>query len=283
MKSVLRYYGGKAKLASWIISYFPPHKNYVEVFGGAANVLLRKPRSHSEIYNDIDEDVVNLFRVLQVPKMAEELIRLLTVTPFARSEYALAMAPTNEPIERARRLIIRSFQGFNAVSINASTSTSGFRSCLRDRTTHYATWADYPNRLRMIVERLRGVCIENQDWGRILERFDRHDTLFYLDPPYLLETRQEWHGPADVTGYRHDFSDEDHRALLALLQKIEGMAVISGYPSDLYDEALDDWVRVDRVTRGGTSNGERTEVLWLSPSVMRAKLPLFSQNGMTES
>lgn len=281
-RSVLRYYGGKAKLASWIISFFPPHKNYIEVFGGAANVLIRKPRSHTEIYNDLNGDLVNLFRILQDPQRSKELIRLLSVTPFSREEYELAHEYSEDNIERARRLIIRSFQGFNAMSVNTQASTSGFRSCLRDRTTHYATWADYPNRLLTIIERLQGVCIENQDWQKIIPRFDREDTLFYCDPPYLLETRAEWHGPAGTTGYSHDMTSGDHEKLLEILNGLKGMVILSGYPSELYDRHLDGWDKKMRVTRGGTSDKERTEVLWLSPSIKKARLPLFSDIQVEE-
>ena len=83
-----RYHGGKWRLAPWIIEHFPPHRVYVEPFGGAASVLLRKPRSYAEVYNDRWSDVVNVFRVLRDPVRAAALKRLIALTPFARDEFA---------------------------------------------------------------------------------------------------------------------------------------------------------------------------------------------------
>jgi len=108
-RPVLRYHGGKWRLASWIISHFPPHRVYVEPFGGAASVLLRKPRSYAEVYNDMDGEIVNVFRVLRDPARARELERVLRLTPFAREEFELSYIRDEDPIEQARRTIVRAF------------------------------------------------------------------------------------------------------------------------------------------------------------------------------
>ena len=122
-RPVLRWHGGKWRLAPWIISHFPPHRSYVEPFGGAASVLLRKERSYGEVYNDLDDLVVNLFRVLRHPEWGGALLESLCLTPFSRIEFEQAIEPgEGDPIEAARRLIIRSFMGFgsNAHSIGAA-------------------------------------------------------------------------------------------------------------------------------------------------------------------
>src|SRR5690606_37285917 len=111
-RPVLRYHGGKWNLAPWSISHFPKHRIYVEPFGGAASVLLRKPRTDSEVYNDLYGEVVNLFRVLRNPTQARELIRIVTLTPYSRQEFEDAYIADGDPIEQARRTLVRAYLGF---------------------------------------------------------------------------------------------------------------------------------------------------------------------------
>lgn len=108
-RPVLRFHGGKWRLAPWILSFFPPHKIYVEPYAGAASVLLRKPRSFAEVYNDLDQDVVNVFRILRDPPRAMRLAELCRLTPWARDEFLLAYEPTDDPVEQARRTIARGY------------------------------------------------------------------------------------------------------------------------------------------------------------------------------
>lgn len=129
-RPALRWHGGKWRLAPWVLRHFPAHRTYVEPFGGAASVLLRKERAYAEVYNDLDGEVVGLFRVLQNDDAAARLMRLLEMTPFARAEFRLAYEPTDDPVERARRLIIRAFMGFGS-NAHASAAkghrSTGFR------------------------------------------------------------------------------------------------------------------------------------------------------------
>ena len=223
-RPLLRYHGGKWRLAPWVISHFPPHRIYCEPYGGAASVLLRKSRSYAEIYNDLDGEIVNLFRVLRDPAQARELVRLLTLTPFARAEFELSYITTGDPIEQARRTVARSFMGF-ASTVTGKGST-GFRSnANRSGTTPAHAWRNYPAALTHTISRLRGVVIENRPAHAIIHSHDDPETLFYIDPPYPNETRNpRWAGNA----YRHEMADDDHRALASLLHSIEGMAIISG-------------------------------------------------------
>jgi DNA adenine methylase len=260
-RPVLRYHGGKWKLAPWIISHFPPHRIYTEAFGGGASVLLRKSRAYGEIYNDLDGEVVTLFRVLR--ESGDELVRRLRLTPFARAEFDLSYERSADPVEQARRTVVRSFMGFGSDS--ASGIKSGFRAnSNRSGTTPAHDWASYPDKLAAAIDRLRGVVIENRDATTLIPAHDAPDTLHYVDPPYPHATRT-----VAGKGYRHEMTDDDHRALAEVLHRVEGMVVLSGYPCDLYDvELYPDW---HRVTRAAHADGarKRTEVLWLNPAAAK--------------
>lgn len=252
-------------LAEWIISHFPPHRVYTEVYGGAASVLLRKPRSFAEVYNDLDGDVVALFRVLRAPATAAELVRRVGLTPFARQEFEEAYAPTTDPVEQARHLIVRSFFGHGSDSSNIDKS-SGFRTSGHDGgRTPARDWSNYPAALALIVERLQGVLIEARPAVEVLQAQDRPDALHYVDPPYLHSTRKI----GGVGSYRHELSDADHAALGAVLRGLRGMVVLSGYPSPLYEELYGGWHRVER---GALADGARarTEVLWINDAAWAA-------------
>jgi DNA adenine methylase len=284
-RPALRWHGGKWRLAPWIISHFPPHRTYVEPFGGAASVLLRKPRAYAEIYNDLDDEVVGLFRVLRDPDQAVELRRRLELTPFARTEFRDAYEPADDLIETSRRLVIRSFMGFGS-NAHASAAkghrSTGFRAnSTRSGTTPAQDWMNYPAALDALVERVRGVVIENRDAREVMAQHDGPDTLHYVDPPYVHGTRAG--GNKYDLGwrmYRHELSDSDHAELLAYLRGLRGYVVLSGYPHPLYDGELGAWRRVEcRAFADGAR--ERIEVLWLNPAAStalersRAGGPLF--------
>jgi DNA adenine methylase len=284
-RPALRYHGGKWRLAPWIISHFPPHRVYVEPFGGAASVLLRKVRSAAEVYNDSNQAVVTLFRVLQDPASAARLIELLRLTPFARDEYRLACQVTNDPIERSRRLIMRSFMGFGSnahnergrhfracirhpsIGFRGTSSRSGFRANSDgSNTTPAHDWANYSHALEIIIERFSCVIVENSKALKVIKQHDRVDTLHYLDPPYLPETRKllKKKGGPGYLAYEDEMTLDDHIELLAAVQNLRGMVLLSGYPSKLYDDALPDWRRFE--TEAWADGAKpRIEVLWLNP------------------
>jgi len=257
-RPALRYHGGKYLQAPHIISHFPEHRTYVEPFGGGASVLLRKPISFSEVYNDLDDEVVGFFRVLR--DHGRRLVELLELTPFSRAEFNGAYQPTGDPIERARRTAIRSFMGFGSDGIHSSHRT-GFRGrSQRSGTTPAGDWANYPMNLRRLIERFQGVVIEQREALRVIVGYDSPTTLFYVDPPYVHSTRQR---VDRARGYRHELSDANHRSLLEVLNSVQGMVVLSGYPSPLYEEMLGGWRRIERTGPFSDGARKRTEVLWL--------------------
>lgn len=260
-RPLLRYHGGKWMLAPWIISHFPEHRTYVEPFGGAASVLMRKPRTYSEVYNDRWGVVVNVFKVLRDPESAEELERLIRLTPFARDEFEVAYDEAESPVERARRTILRSFAGFGSASTNGEYAT-GFRAnSSRSGTTPAHDWAHIPDHIQKWTARLRAVVIENRDGCDVIRQHDRPECLHYVDPPYPHETRNMARGNA---AYACEMTEADHRALAECLHSLKGMVAISGYPCDLYDrELFTDWNRVERKALADGAR-QRTEVLWMN-------------------
>ncbi len=256
-RPALRYHGGKWQLAPWIVRHFPPHDAYTEGFCGAASVLARKARSRTEVLNDLDGDVVNVFRVLRDAAARSQLAEALALTPFAREEFRAAYEPTEDPVERARRTLIRSHLGFGSDSVNANRGT-GFRANNRlSGTTPAMDWARLPAAFEAWTERLRGVTIEQRPAVEVLAEFDGPGTLHYVDPPYPHSTR------SDVRGYSHEMSDSDHRDLAAVLRGLDGSVVLSGYDCPLYDELFGDWRRLDRpVTVFRASR--RVESLWFN-------------------
>lgn len=270
-RPVLRYHGGKFRLAPWILSFFPAHTVYVEPFGGAASVLLQKPRVGAECYNDLDGQVVNLFRILREPTAALELQRRVELTPFAREEFDWAYEPAIDDMDSAHKLIVKSFMGHGSDSATRSCRT-GFRSKLSDgRVLPSMEFASWPNAIPSFTRRLRGVVIENRNAIEVMDRMDSTSTLLYVDPPYCHSTRSAiTKRSAGTHGYRHEMTDDDHRVLAATLRNAKGMIVLSGYPSDLYDKELfHDWTRYERrhVADGGKF---RTEVVWLNDACVAA-------------
>lgn len=239
----------------------PDHAAYVEVFGGGAGVLLRKPRAKVEVYNDLDGQVVNLFRCLQDPTKLASLIRLLTFTPFSRDEHALSYEPTDDPVEAARRFVFRTYSGHGTCSIDPRDS-NGFRSCdIRSGKSYAREWAGIPDAIAAAAGRFVGVTIENRDFRKLIPKFDAQETLLFCDPPYPMSTRS-----AGGKCYTHEMCDASHRQLAWLLKRCSSKVMLTSYQSRLYDDLYADWHRIEKKT---TANGQvgsvsRTEVLWLN-------------------
>ena len=280
---VIRYHGGKYRLAPWVMSFFPPHRIYCEPYGGAAGVLMQKPRAYSEIYNDLDGEMVNLFRCMQDKDLREQLTQACVLTPYAREEFDRAWKPARTRLERARRLIVRAQMGFG--SAGATKGTTGFRiDTKRKYETAQHVWAKYPSNMAAIGLRLTGVLIENRPAIDVMRNHDTPDTLFYVDPPYIHQTRCRITGKGSARGYRHEMDDHDHAELLSTVQELAGMVVISGYPNALYDDALKGWERHATTARisGGRGTAMREEVVWINPACAAALhgSGLFAQPGV---
>jgi DNA adenine methylase len=274
-RPVLRYHGGKFLLAEWIVSHFPKHRIYVEPFGGGGSVLMRKHRSYAEIYNDRWDNVVNVFQVLRDDQKSEQLRRVLELTPYSRTEFRKCSYQNfdtiDDPIERARLTIYRSFSGFGSAATNGQYAT-GFRgSSHRSGTTPAQDWANFPQHVKLFNERLKGVTIENLDYREVMLRHDTPETLVYLDPPYVHATRNMKRGNAS---YAHEFADMDHVELCQFIKGLKSMIILSGYENDIYDENLVGWRKEHREALADGAK-KRIETLWFSPNCPTTKGKIF--------
>lgn len=264
-RPVLRYHGGKWRLAPWVLSFFPPHRCYVEPYAGAASVLIRKARSSAECLNDRDDRIVNVFRVLRDPGKADELRRRLELTPFARTEFESSYDPPVDEIDAACKTIALSFMGQGSDAVTRGFRT-GFRCALRNsdnKALPSHEWPGWAREIPLFVDRLQGVAIECTDAPKVIVRLDSPDTLIYADPPYPHSTRSASRGKH---AYRHEMTDDDHRVLATLLHGVKGMVVISGYPCELYDRELyAGWARFTCDAKADRGL-DRTEVVWLNPA-----------------
>jgi DNA adenine methylase len=263
-RPAMRYHGGKWRIAPWIIENFAAHRIYVEPYGGGASVLLRKPRCYAEVYNDLDSEVVNVFKVFR--DHGQELKKALWATPFGREEFVNSYFQSSDPIEQARRTIARSFMGFGSASVTKTRHTTtrfckpttGFRAnSNRSGTVPAHDWANYADAAEALIIRMRGVTIENKDALEVMLHNDRIDVLHYVDPPYVAASRDAG------SDYKYEMTDDCHRRLADVLKSLKGKVCLSGYPSSIYEELYHDWRRVERKALADGAK-ERTEVLWMN-------------------
>jgi DNA adenine methylase len=264
VSSPIRWIGGKGTNYQWILTHFPEHKTYVESFGGGASVLLNKPPSKVEIYNDLHADLVHLFEVLRCDRKSKVLQEKLRLTPFHEAEFRRAW---REPlpggnsfvgsIERARRIMVRMRMAFGGCGSRDSMPGFAFGKTINSSLA----FKRKVDALLDVAERLRSVTIMSRDALDVIARFDTSETLHYCDPPYAPESRT---GSRD---YRHEMSTEDHERLDELLNRVKGKVILSGYDCELYKKLYKGW-RTDRreqllqVAKEKTQ--KRVEVLWMN-------------------
>jgi DNA adenine methylase len=265
----VRYMGSKWQIGEWVVDKFPPHTTYCEPFCGSAAVFFRKPPSQVEVLNDLNGEVIHFFDTLR--NETEALIRAIELTPFSRQEYERSYQPTDDPLERARRFYVRSWQSFSGDG--GLEKPTGWRHQNNARRGSIITkeWARLTG-LWMGALRLKEAQLENRPALEVLKRYDSPQTLFYLDPPYVLKSRKR-----NIKRYAEEMVDDDHRRLAEALYPLKGCVLISGYDCALYRGLYKDW---RCVTRSNTTNGKgaATEYLWISPNADDfARLPLWEK------
>lgn len=266
------WYGGKYSHLDWLLPLLPPTTHYCEPFGGSGAVLINRPPSPVETFNDIDGEIVNFFRVLRDHK--DELLEAIGLTPFSREELRTAVSQTSRDIsdlERARRFFVRARQVRTGLAQTASegrwahcklTTRAGMAGAV-------SRWLGSVEGLSEIAQRLLRVQIENAPAIEVIERFDSPDTLLYCDPPYVHSSR------SDTNAYAYEMSDDEHRELAQVLRSVKGKVALSGYSCDLMDELYGDWIVVEAPSRAAHSTNtnadakkqNRTEMLWVNYSL----------------
>jgi DNA adenine methylase len=253
-RTVIKYPGAKWRIADWIISHMPEHKSYLEPYFGSGAVFFRKSPAKIETINDIDEDVVNLFRCIRDD--AEKLAMLVETTPYSRQEYysAFELCP-EDPFEKARRFLLKTWMGHGF----RTYCRSGWKNDIAGRENSYAVnyWNQLPEWIMNIVARLKETQIECEPALELIRRFNRPNVLIYADPPYLLSTRKM------KRQYAHEMTDEDHLELLEALKQHQGPVLLSGYDNGLYNDMLHDWQK-DQIATTAEKGKHRTETLWMN-------------------
>jgi DNA adenine methylase len=214
VNTVFPYPGGKTYMANWIINHFPRHNSYVEPFGGGASVLVNKPKSNVEVYNDRDGDVVHFFRVLR--NRPDELVDWLDSRPYAKDlheKYARAYYSGYRPdddVERAGRFFYLRKSQF----VGKYNGYSGFRSGSKRNIAEGFSGA--VDKLEAFATRFKSVQIENRDYAEVLSRFDSSDSLFYCDPPYVEEGDDLYSGDSF-----------DHSRFVDAITSVDGYWIVS--------------------------------------------------------
>lgn len=205
MKSPLPYIGGKSRVAKSLIEQFPPHRTYVELFGGAAQVLCAKEPSPVEVYNDLENDVTNFFRVCQFHH--EELIRYFRFALVSRTWFEILKKTdpaTLTDIQRAFRTLYLQKNSFGGRVI--SQTYHYFRAVRPNFNPETIT-----SQIDNMHKRLARVQIESLDYRHVIEKYDTKETFFFADPPYYQKPF-----------YRHNFELSDYLEMADRLSSLKG-------------------------------------------------------------
>ena len=263
LRPPVKWHGGKHYLGQRILAIFPSHDTYLEPFGGAASVLLNKPPCSVEVYNDLDCRITRLFRVLR--DHGDELRRLLTLTPYSEVEFQDAAEPASDEIEQARRDFVRWRLSLGGRGDSFSFTLHRVRRGMADVVSGFLSMID--EQLPLIVDRLRRVEIVCRPAVDVIRTWDSPRTLIYCDPPYLPTTRQE--NSRNV--YGQEMTEDDHRQLARVLNGCSSKVVLSGYPSELYEELYSGWNRIEfdiaNHAAGGRTKRRERECLWMNYGV----------------
>ena len=232
MKPFLNYYGSKTTMTGTLLSYFPlDYKTYLEPFGGGASMLFEKDPHGMEVYNDIEENVWSVFKVIQDEDMFKRFQQRCTLALYSRDLYneAKQALKTDLDIEdRAYYFFLLSRMSFNG--------NGGFSVCKESRRGMVKNVSDFLSKVDMLPEyhnRLRRVLIEHKDAMELLDDYNEKGTFAYCDPPYVHDTRKS------ASGYIHEMEDDEHEKFIEKCLTFKGKLLISGYDNQMYDRLVE--------------------------------------------
>lgn len=260
------WYGGKYSKLDFILPLLPKCKHYVEPFGGSGAVLLNREKSPVETYNDIDGEIVNFFRMMR--EKPNDLIKAIELTPYSREEYMISIYGPHDGIdnlERARRFFV--IVNMTHFKIYGKATLGQWSYTINHDGSPTYSWQNSKFRLNNIIDRLKYVQIENRPAVDVIKKYDTANTLFYLDPPYLLQTR------TGGNGYKYEMDNDEYEKFFEAVNSTVGMVAISGYDHPIMDKYLPspkwfkifDKPRLSSSTKPTGSKSDmkfRTEVLW---------------------
>lgn len=276
-----RWYGGKGNLSRWVVKFIPRGEAYVEPFSGGASVFWTLSEPYQvEVLNDINPDIANLFMVIKDPNTFEEFLHKVTWTLYSFDEFGLALELRDDcpdPVTCAWAFFVRQNQGFGGEAKNLGSWGRSFTQ-RRGMAEPTSRWRSRIRLLEYWHERLANVHLSNRDAIDVIREWDSENTVFYLDPPYVEDTRKRG------SAYTHEMSNKDHIALVETILEAKGKIVLSGYQTPLYAPLEEGgWrlicketaahsagrVRGSKVRGSGSAmeHAKRTECLWISPNV----------------
>jgi DNA adenine methylase len=260
MNAPIRYFGSKGGFYNKIIEQFPkePYDIYVEPYGGTYIVGLQKPEVPVEIYNDLEQNVYSLYKVIGDKKMFEEFKQKCDLSLYSedlRNEYKSELKNELSLVDRAFYFFYvnrTSHNGIGGFSMNSS-----IRRKMSKATSDYLSCID---RLPELHQRLSKVMITNMDGVKLIEKYkDKPNCLIYADPPYHQSTR---------TGarYKQDMDDKQQEQFVESVLNSKAKILISGYDCELYDRLTENGftkIQFEVKTIDGNFNPKtKTETLW---------------------
>lgn len=230
-RSLICYEGSDTKLVPFLLQLIPPHRCYVEVFGGGAALLIHKSPSRVEVYNDIDAELVNMFMCIANKECVKKMIEACKQLPFSRLVLDKTLAhelkvlpPSPDPYYAALTL-------YKLRGQYLGKHRGGF--AVSKERNHAADWQSITRGLRKYYMRLRKVVFEYKDFRDLIRIYDGHETFFYCDPPHH-------NAPALDTYYKHSsWTEKDFHDLLNILKNIKGKFLLKYR----WDESVEDAIR----------------------------------------